>query len=196
MCQSQTAQNRADLARGRHDVHVRVTVAAVVHAEVGAHAAADELALGPGSGELPLVVAGELSRQGGVELAGELGVRAALGLLDRVPELGAVAVELGRVARQQHLAAHDALLARVVVLDAGAPVEDTLGGAVGCGGGRGAPGAAPDDLGAEVVVRHASRPLPNGRRLRVCGKGESPRSGKPVKGFSAETQGAAAQLSD
>lgn len=85
-------------------------------------------------------------------LAGAVGD--GLVLLDRVPQLGTVAVWLRSVAGDHHHLAHDALLARVAVLDAGTPVQDALGGAVRRGGRGRASLPARYDLAAEMLACH------------------------------------------
>ena len=95
--------------------------------------------------------------QGEDQLPGKLGVAAALGLFDRVPEFGAVICPSGSPFGREDFSVQDALAPPVVVNRAGALVFDPFARPVRGGGGRAVTFAAPDDFGAEAVDRQGGK---------------------------------------
>jgi hypothetical protein len=94
----------ADLARGQHHMGVRLgSPSAPISQciEIGDHAAIDELALDEVARQPDALGLVQLARNGELDLAGQLGVLAQLGRLDRIPQLFAVVP----LARARHPAA-------------------------------------------------------------------------------------------
>jgi hypothetical protein len=95
--------------------------------------------------------------QGQDQLPGKLGVAAALGLFDRVPQFGPVACPGGSPCGREDFGVQDTVAPPVVVNFAGAFVFDPLARPIRGGGGRAITFAAPDDFGAEAVEGHGGK---------------------------------------
>ena len=94
---------------------------------------------------------GEFTRQGDFQLAGELGIAAALGGLDGVPQGGAVSPGFRGTGGEEDGAMHDALFAGVILPPAEMMVAEPLSGAIGGGGDDAAALASGENLDAKMI---------------------------------------------
>ena len=101
------------------------------------------------------LVAGEFARQGDFQLAGELGVEAALGRLDGVPQGGAVMPGFRGTGGEEDGAMYDTLFARVIPPLAEMLVAEPFPGAIGGRSDDAAALASGDNPGAQMVDGHA-----------------------------------------
>ena len=106
------------------------------------------------AGERDGLCAGELARQGELNLAGELRVLALLRRLDLVPQHRAISPALRRTSGQQDLRVDDVGLAREIVRARLTLIGQRRRRAVGRGRHRAAPARPRDHLSREVIDRH------------------------------------------
>jgi len=134
-----------------------------MHVQVRHHAARHELLAHEILRQADRLGFPKLARQADLDVAGELCVLAFLAGLHLVPQRAAIQPAVRRAVGQHDLPMHHAGLGRVVVIAVEIVVVQALGGTIGGGRNRAAPGGAADHLGGEVVNRHAvSTPLGGG----------------------------------
>lgn len=143
----------------------------LVDRDIGDHAARDERRADEAEYQRAPLIRAKLMREGKLQFAGELGVLAPFGGLDRGPEAGAVEHPAGRVGRRQYLGVRDAAAAGVVVQLASARIGHGDAGAIGGGSDHALSVRPLHELRREPVDRH--------------GRTRSPSPGKcdPVQGL-------------
>jgi len=150
-------------AHRQHDMGVGLCLAILANIpmdiEIGDHAFLHELGFHEFARQLDVVFLRQLAGKGELDLAGELGILALFGSLDRVPQSGPVGKGFGRAFGQHHFGMKDACLVGEIMGSVDALIVQSLACAIGSGCYGTASARPSDDLCAEVKDCHVGNPV-------------------------------------